>query len=235
MSQFARITNIDVLRDFRAALASFAEDAGLGLSEAQSDVQRTIWWISQDRQAHWRREHKKRTEKLNQAKAELFKKQLESNDTRTSAVVERKNVAKAEAALHEAESKLQAIKRWSSHLEREFMLFKAACGQVSGAVQADVPAAATTLGRAYSSGPNARFFNIIEAGSVYVERMRQLDLRLSKLFRVGTTRTSVNFDFYNVLNSNSVINENITYGATWRAPQTILLPRIFKLSAQFDF
>jgi hypothetical protein len=38
-----------------------------------------------------------------------------------------------------------------------------------------------------------------------------------------------------VLNSNSVINENITYGAAWRTPQLILLPRIFKLSAQFDF
>ena len=56
-----------------------------------------------------------------------------------------------------------------------------------------------------------------------------------QLFKVRTTRTSVNFDFYNVLNSNSVINENITYGPTWRTPQLILLPRIFKLSAQFDF
>jgi hypothetical protein len=105
----------------------------------------------------------------------------------------------------------------------------------SMSANAATAAATTTLGRAYSSGPNARFFNIIEAGSVYVERMRQLDLRLSKLFRVGATRTSVNFDFYNVLNSNSVINENITYGAAWRTPQLILLPRIFKLSAQFDF
>jgi hypothetical protein len=58
---------------------------------------------------------------------------------------------------------------------------------------------------------------------------------MSKLFRLNTTRTSINFDFYNVLNSNSVINENITYGAAWRTPQLILLPRIFKLSAQFDF
>jgi hypothetical protein len=105
----------------------------------------------------------------------------------------------------------------------------------SMSANAAIAAATTTLGRAYSSGPNARFFNIVEAGTVYVERMRQLDLRMSKLFRVGTTRTSVNFDFYNLLNSNSVINENITYGAAWRTPQLILLPRIFKLSAQFDF
>ena len=105
----------------------------------------------------------------------------------------------------------------------------------SMSANAATPVASTTLGRAYSSGASPRFFNIIEAGDVYVERMQQLDLRLSKLFRVGTTRTSFNFDFYNVLNSNSVINENITYGPTWRSPQLILLPRIFKLSAQFDF
>jgi hypothetical protein len=106
---------------------------------------------------------------------------------------------------------------------------------VSMSANGAIPAASTTLGRAYSSTAGARFFNIVEAGSVYVERMRQLDFRMSKLFRVGTTRTSLNFDFYNVLNSNSVINENITYGAAWRTPQLILLPRIFKLSAQFDF
>jgi hypothetical protein len=111
---------------------------------------------------------------------------------------------------------------------------------ISMSAIAGVPAANTTLGRAYSSGGN-RFFNIIEAGDLYVERMRQLDLRLAKIFRLGSTRTSVNFDFFNVLNSNAVINENITYGvigantAAWRTPQLILLPRIFKLSAQFDF
>jgi Carboxypeptidase regulatory-like domain len=105
----------------------------------------------------------------------------------------------------------------------------------SMSANAPIAATTTTLGRAYSSGPSARFFNIVEAGTVYVERMNQLDLRMSKLFRLNGTRTSLNFDFYNVLNSNSVINENITYGAAWRTPQLILLPRIFKLSAQFDF
>jgi hypothetical protein len=106
---------------------------------------------------------------------------------------------------------------------------------ISMSANGAIAAASTTLGRAYSSGPNARFFNVVEAGTVYVERLRQLDFRMSKLFRVGSTRTAFNFDFYNVLNSNAVINENITYGAAWRTPQLILLPRIFKLSAQFDF
>jgi hypothetical protein len=73
-----------------------------------------------------------------------------------------------------------------------------------------------------------------------VERLNQIDLRLAKLFRIGGTRTSVNFDFYNVTNSNSVLGENSAYTAPnivpgWRSPTSILLPRLFKLSAQFDF
>jgi hypothetical protein len=94
-------------------------------------------------------------------------------------------------------------------------------------------ASSTTLA-GFGGGP-FRVFNIVEAGDLYVERLNQLDLRLSKLLRFGGTRTSVNFDFYNVLNSNSVIGENSVFGAPWRTPTAILLPRLFKFSAQFDF
>jgi hypothetical protein len=92
----------------------------------------------------------------------------------------------------------------------------------------------TTLGRPFAEGP-FRVFNIVEAGAQNIERLNQIDFRVSKLFRVNKTRTSVNFDFYNLLNSNSVIGENFTYGTAWRTPTTILTPRLFKISAQFDF
>lgn len=151
MSQFAHVTSLDVLRDFKAALAEFAEQANQALSEAQSDVQRTIWWIQNDRHAHWQREIKKRTDKVAQAKAELFKKQLESNDARTSAVVERKNLQKAQNALEEAEEKLRRVKKWHQVLERELMLFKAGCAQVSGAVQGDLPMALGRMDRMIDS------------------------------------------------------------------------------------
>jgi hypothetical protein len=101
----------------------------------------------------------------------------------------------------------------------------------------NTPAAATTLGRPFSLAP-FRNYNIVPAGEVFVERMNQIDLRVSKIFRFGTTRTNVNFDFYNLLNANSVLTANPTYGvggAGWQTPQTILVPRLFKISAQFDF
>jgi hypothetical protein len=115
--------------------------------------------------------------------------------------------------------------------------------QVSGTFQnlpgAGVNANANTfgtgdLGRPFTFAP-FRSFNIVQAGELYVERLNQIDFRVSKIFRIGDTRTNINFDFYNVMNANSVISENSTFGAGWRTPQSILLPRLFKLSAQFDF
>ena len=78
-------------------------------------------------------------------------------------------------------------------------------------------------------------FQIVEPGSQYVERLNQIDFRVSKILRFGTTRTNLNFDFFNVTNSNSVLGENFAYGPAWRAPTSIVLPRLFKFSAQFDF
>jgi hypothetical protein len=92
----------------------------------------------------------------------------------------------------------------------------------------------TSLGRPFSGGAS-RFYNLIPAGQVFIERLNQLDLRVAKVFHINGTKTSINFDFFNMTNSNSVITENNTFGTAWRTPQSILLPRLFKIGAQFDF
>jgi hypothetical protein len=101
-----------------------------------------------------------------------------------------------------------------------------------------------TLGRPYGTSLIVPFreFQIIEPGSLRLDRISQLDLRVSKIFKVGRTRTNVNFDLYNVLNNSAVTQENFTYLPSfipapnpWRAPQYVIPSRFFKLSAQFDF
>jgi len=102
----------------------------------------------------------------------------------------------------------------------------------------NTPVSATNLGRPFT-GATFRNYNIVEAGEVYIERLNQIDFRVAKLFRIGESRTMINFDFFNITNSNSVLTENATFvlapSTAWRTPQSILLPRMFKLSAQFDF
>jgi len=115
--------------------------------------------------------------------------------------------------------------------------------QVSGTLQ-NLPGAFVESNANYGvipgvagPGPFVPFktFQIVEPGQLYIERLNQLDFRASKLFRVAGTRTALNFDFYNMLNANSVIGENFTYGTTWRQPTSILIPRLFKIGVQFDF
>jgi hypothetical protein len=100
-----------------------------------------------------------------------------------------------------------------------------------------------TLGRAYGTSLIVPFreFQVIEPGSQRLPRINQLDLRISKIFKVGGTKTVVNFDAYNVFNNHAVTQENFTYlppfipGNPWQQPQYIIPSRFFKISAQFDF
>jgi len=91
-----------------------------------------------------------------------------------------------------------------------------------------------SLGRDLAGGAQNITVNIVDPGTMYGDRLNQLDLRVSKLLNWGRRRTAVNVDIYNALNSNAVQTESSVY-ATWRRPQSILVPRFAKISAQFDF
>ena len=73
------------------------------------------------------------------------------------------------------------------------------------------------------------------AGSLYGERLHQFDFRVGKIFEFGGTRTAINLDIYNAFNSDAIVNENPTYGTTYRDVRRILMARIFKISASFGF
>jgi hypothetical protein len=91
------------------------------------------------------------------------------------------------------------------------------------------------LGRPLSSGAVSVFYDLLEPNSNYGERVTQLDLRMSKIFRMRTTRLAINFDLANLLNRNDILGVTTTYGAAWQTPTGILDPRLFKLGVQFDF
>ena len=91
-----------------------------------------------------------------------------------------------------------------------------------------------SLGRALAGGSQNITVELVDPGSDYGDRINQLDLRFGKVLRFGRTRTSINVDVYNTLNSNSVLVESQAY-ATCRQPQQIMLARFAKVGVTFDF
>jgi hypothetical protein len=80
--------------------------------------------------------------------------------------------------------------------------------------------------------------NLIEPGTLYGDRVTQIDMRFAKLLRFGRTRTTVGFDVYNIANSNAILTYNQTFVTTtdtWLRPNSVLQARFVKFSAQVDF
>jgi hypothetical protein len=112
---------------------------------------------------------------------------------------------------------------------------------VSGAqINASYPltntTAGLTLGRNFSSTPPS--VDMVPAGTMYLPRIYQTDLRFSKVLKAGRTTIRPNLSIYNLFNANPTNTNaayNTTYGPAWLAPTVILTPRFMDIGVQIDF
>jgi len=96
---------------------------------------------------------------------------------------------------------------------------------------------APALGRDLSGNARSVTVNLIAPGSLYGDRINQLDTRVSKVFRHRRARAVVGLDIYNVLNAHAVLTHNHTFvpAGPWLQPLTVQTPRLFKITAEFDW
>jgi hypothetical protein len=93
-----------------------------------------------------------------------------------------------------------------------------------------------SLGRSLSgNATQVVIANVVPPGSLYEKRFSQLDLRLSKIFRIGAARLQASFDLFNLLNASPILTENARYGSAWLTPTGILDARLAKFGAKFTF
>ena len=103
--------------------------------------------------------------------------------------------------------------------------------------------AALTLGRPLAGSVPNVIVNLITPGTLYGDRVNELDFRIAKVLRFGRTRSNVGFDIYNVLNANPVLTYNPAFTpisaanpkGQWLVPTSVLQSRFVKFSASVDF
>ena len=94
---------------------------------------------------------------------------------------------------------------------------------------------APTLGRPLAGGAPVTIVNIVRPGTLYGALLNQFDVRLAKMVRFEQRRLNIALDFYNVLNSGVADSYQLTYGASWLTPLSVIPARFAKIGVQFDF
>ena len=107
-----------------------------------------------------------------------------------------------------------------------------------------VPSAvvAQSLGRPLAGNAPNIAVNLIEPGTLYGNRVNQLDLRMSKNLRFGTKRTMISLDVYNALNTGAILTYNPAYApptataaGVFKQPLTVATPLMVRFTAEYTF
>ena len=106
----------------------------------------------------------------------------------------------------------------------------------AGRLTVPTAAVATSLGRPLAGGTRTVTVDLLPTLGYYLDtRINQLDVRMSKIIKVGSNRLQGNLDVYNLFNGSTVLNMNQVVGPSFLQPTQILPARLFKLSLQLDF
>jgi len=149
MSEAAKVTSLDDLARFRAALVKALDELRLTIGEADSEVGRMRGWIERDQHLYWQSQHRKAQENVTMCKSALFRKQMvtSSKDQKPSVVDEKKALERAQQRLALCEQKRAAVKKWAVQITREEILYKAGLAPLSAMVERELPHAMTLLTR----------------------------------------------------------------------------------------
>jgi hypothetical protein len=126
--------------------------------------------------------------------------------------------------------------------------------QISGTLRSDpgaplaanysVASAGTTLGRPFAGlGSPTITVNLVEPGTLYGDRVNQIDMRFAKVLRFAGRRATIGIDLYNMTNADTPLTYNQTFivpdpvnpASKWLRPTSVLHARYVKIGAQFDF
>lgn len=148
MGHQAKVTSIDVIEHFAAAMKCFGEDAKTALDGIDMEVRRALSWIQREQKDYWTQQIRRGWDEVNIARKELERKLMfYPGDDRPSCHDERLALEAAKRRLRLAQEKLEAVKRWSHRAEREVNEYLGAVQVLREWMEFDLPRAQADLAR----------------------------------------------------------------------------------------
>jgi hypothetical protein len=145
MSEYAQVTSIEALKDFRADLCTFGEQAKECLASVQMAAQRTLDWLDEQAKA-WQREVRHWDDAVAQARTELARrKMIRIGDRAPDCTEQEKTLRAARRRLEEAEDKLATTRRWLPAYRRALDEYHGPARQLAGFLEGEQPRALALL------------------------------------------------------------------------------------------
>ena len=77
--------------------------------------------------------------------------------------------------------------------------------------------------------------SLSDPGSTYLPRWNQLDVSFRRVFAVRKVHIDASLDMFNATNSSVVLSQNQAFGTSLGVPQSILQPRLLRISSTLRF
>jgi hypothetical protein len=148
MSSQATVYSVEELKNFRVALALYGEDTLGTLGAVESEVRRMLRWVEEERPAYWQDQIKRRREMVAQARADVFRRNLQKRADYNPAMSEQKDaLRKAEASLQDAEKRLVMVRKWQPLLRHAVLEYHASVQRLKDIAAGDVLSGVNLLTR----------------------------------------------------------------------------------------
>jgi len=146
MGEKANVRSIDAISFFRGQVIAASEAMRRMLDDCNSQVRRVHQWLNGECAQYWKREARKRDQKLNSALSDLQRARIAQPDADPRSFVDHNRaIRKTRARVEEAAKKIRMIRKWVIKLERESMILRSQLQRLGNLAEYDLPQAARWL------------------------------------------------------------------------------------------
>lgn len=144
----ADVRDINALREWLAALATFRSDAAESLTAIRVEINRGIEWVH-EQYSLWQRSIRRLDDAVVQARADLAAKRFpDVNGRMPDTSVEERNLRRAVARLEHAHEQVETCRRWMNTLPKLVdEIFHGPAQRLANLLDLDVPRGAAVLDR----------------------------------------------------------------------------------------
>jgi len=148
MNRAAGVHSIEAIRDFRAALLSFCDDARDALCMLDIEARRGLQWIQEEQPQYWEHQVRQRGDAVLQARAELERARcLPVPGGHPTCREEKVALERAKQRVDQALDKVQVVRKWGRAVQHEVGEYQGRANQLTSILDGKMNQALSYLNR----------------------------------------------------------------------------------------